>query len=1044
MVRCVVEVGDRMLASRKRPAQELFGLELRVRFVAGRGDGAESAPARRSLGSRLAGPSALSSSDRPSSPSHRVGEPLARAIPVSESEPVALAWLVSLVDRGIAADLACRDWTRLFRMPHVRRDGRPYRSPVLRLDGMTPIEPPAPILLEEPKKTKARKRREPDAGPPAAAVEAPLAKAFVAAGWLGRSLSNGRVTAYCPWETGHSTGTTHDSSTVIFGATSRHKLGWWHCSHASCQGRTQGDVIAALPPHARKLLELAEPPKRPLDETTAALTDAIRNAPDGVSLIAAQCGLGKTRAARTVAMERAAKTHKSGDSKRAPLHSKTAISLPTNKLVDEQMVAFAEAGVPAKRVRGVLSVLGPDGKPVCRFADTARHLADGGQSIPWEFCEGRGKSRCEYADECEAYGGVFGPKDARIILGPHELMGQLSGAAGKTGLLVVDEPPPLVETHVLSRSELDAAVTQLRHFDDRYSNALRPALLAIASWLADGGDDEAAHLSRALEDHRVDQGALYDAFVATNQTDALSCVKAAFEPDHDGPTTPPLKDGVVYACRWQPDLAQLVGLASKALGLVYRALSQDDVVARVEARGGGDGEKVIVIIAPNEGFQSALEREGSTVITDAGAELLVPSLTKILGYEPPLHVFTAPDGAPIERVMLRTRATRTNWMPRGQLKIEGSLVEAVARMVEWTKRDPMTRKVGIVTMRTVRLALEAACGVDVSERWRKAGQSKDTLDEARALLGPILAELPERPDFGHYGAIRGLDHWKGHDAVVTLGDPWLQLSDVQHECDYLGIDTWEQRFTELCRADLEQAQGRLRTVHRTKPGRALHIGNVMPGRWPMDIVFEELAEGRPQNRGRLPRDIADLVKACGGVTGLARELKITRMALHRYIAGNRGVPPDVLRAMDAIREQFAGSGVVPSVTESPLVDSLNRAFGYTSEAGSGREAKGVSVTHSPEPVKPVRQPGLTTPSSLPSPAELETLVRRHGGLRGLARVLSVPYPSLRRYLAGERQAPPDIVSALWRMLTSPARQGTSEPARRPSNRHPLQPAQEAV
>ena len=69
----------------------------------------------------------------------------------------------------------------------------------------------------------------------------------------------------------------------------------------------------------------------------------------------------------------------------------------------------------------------------------------------------------------------------------------------------------------------------------------------------------------------------------------------------------------------------------------------------------------------------------------------------------------------------------------------------------------------------------------------------------------------------------------GVDQLVTLGDPWANLDEVKHACSYLGLPDWEERYEAMCRAELEQAHGRLRTIHRTRPGRALHVGAVVPG-----------------------------------------------------------------------------------------------------------------------------------------------------------------------------------------------------------------------
>jgi hypothetical protein len=57
---------------------------------------------------------------------------------VAEVERYLTAWLRELEAAGIAVDWACRDWTRMFRLPHVRRGHVDYRSPVVRLARMRP------------------------------------------------------------------------------------------------------------------------------------------------------------------------------------------------------------------------------------------------------------------------------------------------------------------------------------------------------------------------------------------------------------------------------------------------------------------------------------------------------------------------------------------------------------------------------------------------------------------------------------------------------------------------------------------------------------------------------------------------------------------------------------------------------------------------------------------------------------------------------------------------------------------------------------------
>ncbi len=69
----------------------------------------------------------------------RVVQPIEKPIPVAEVEPYLRRWLLQLEKAGLPVDWACRDWTRHFRLPNVRRRQYPYSSPYMRLDRMRPI-----------------------------------------------------------------------------------------------------------------------------------------------------------------------------------------------------------------------------------------------------------------------------------------------------------------------------------------------------------------------------------------------------------------------------------------------------------------------------------------------------------------------------------------------------------------------------------------------------------------------------------------------------------------------------------------------------------------------------------------------------------------------------------------------------------------------------------------------------------------------------------------------------------------------------------------
>jgi hypothetical protein len=106
---------------------------------------------------------------------------------------------------------------------------------------------------------------------------------------------------------------------------------------------------------------------------------------------------------------------------------------------------------------------------------------------------------------------------------------------------------------------------------------------------------------------------------------------------------------------------------------------------------------------------------------------------------------------------------------------------------------------------------------------------------------------------GHFGAQRGLDRWKECELLVTLGDPHPNLGAVTAEALALGIDP--QAYADhQAGAELVQAWGRARAVHRQAPGVILHVGNLAPSgelapQW-SGAGPSFAAPGRPRATGR--------------------------------------------------------------------------------------------------------------------------------------------------------------------------------------------------
>ncbi len=87
----------------------------------------------------------------------RIVQPIEQPIPAAQVEPYLRRWLLQLEKAGLPVDWACRDWTRHFRLPNVRRSGYLYRSPYMHLERMHAIHlEPIEILALEPTATAAR------------------------------------------------------------------------------------------------------------------------------------------------------------------------------------------------------------------------------------------------------------------------------------------------------------------------------------------------------------------------------------------------------------------------------------------------------------------------------------------------------------------------------------------------------------------------------------------------------------------------------------------------------------------------------------------------------------------------------------------------------------------------------------------------------------------------------------------------------------------------------------------------------------------------
>jgi hypothetical protein len=197
-----------------------------------------------------------------------------------------LRWCAYLARRfELQVDPSCKDWQRLYRLPHATRTaggyaeerdtlGNPHR---IGLWHCTPTAEDIHLAQTLHKRRPDNARRPRRSTPPSVGVRGGgiLFHAFDARGWLGHEIERGKWSIICPWEHEHTKGRRFDSSTVLFEAGEGDTYGWPHCSHAHCQHRglrtfltiftpdelDRARVAAGLPPYPPEPTPTTPPPR---------------------------------------------------------------------------------------------------------------------------------------------------------------------------------------------------------------------------------------------------------------------------------------------------------------------------------------------------------------------------------------------------------------------------------------------------------------------------------------------------------------------------------------------------------------------------------------------------------------------------------------------------------------------------------------------------------------------------------------------------------------------------------------------------------------
>lgn len=893
----------------------------------------------------------------------RVIQPLATPLRVEEGERVLRLWLDELVAVGVDPSVRqVKDWTRLMRTAnHMRAGNMQVRTTLVDTSRMVAIDLPVPA--ESPLARRAPRRTSLLPTPGGHAPVVPLGNSPLPSDWepvadaLGAAirdtvssdwrrcylaLSGALCSRGCPLGAvpavivhAHKVDPrwlhqTADRAEIARSTAARFASGLEVSGYATLRASFPGvadalDATTTTGAEASVLRQLAVPAARPVSvgDAVATITRAVREA-RGVVLIAAPPGTGKTHGVIEYA-----KTLPAIEKRAAP-GSRLGITAPSHRLAKQ-----TAAQIASLHLFSPVSHTSPTGKPTCVYHEAAKSFASGGQSVRKEFCLGRGEAPCPHVVTCPAVKGEEGESHANLVVGVHQLTQLVTKKIGARSTLVIDEPGEVLEQNTITSDDCETALRYLDAFEPAYTAKIKPALAAFSLWISSAGDPDATGMTTLEQCVREGVGTTDD------PATVLALAREAIPPGATSPA-PPLLWRSVFVARSNPARAAELGTASRVLSLLRAGLlSVPPAAARIDTR---TGERSATLVGPNAHLAAALEHKGAVVLLDANAGLHRAAIEKALRTPVPFIDLVVADGAPITRtVIASSTANRNAWMPHG-VPDWHSILPMLRAAIHWLNEVP-TAKAALLTWREMRAGIEYTLRPEAPETLallRTSKLPKRSLIAAKELLAPILSLYEGELRTAHYNALEGLNHLADCDATITLGDPRPNLGIEADKAAYLGLAA-DGRLDALAAAELQQAHGRLRTIHRTRPGRQLHCGVVVPAGWPgVAVEVRRAPLGRPRSTAAMSAEEFRTARERAGLSGRkwAALLGIGAASSERYEAGTRPVPASVARAVSAIG--VSGAVATPSAPETPVRDSYTGVSGAVDTVENCVPAIGVS------------------------------------------------------------------------------------------------------
>lgn len=732
----------------------------------------------------------------------------------------------------------------------------------------------------------------------------------------------------------------------------------------------------------------------PAAEAAALVRAALTATKPGLQVVRITEGSGKSRTTGEVLRERALAV---GTKVNVPSAAKSIYVARTHAVAQD--VAAQLGGTRARYLQSVLAVRDAEGKPACRY-HLALSAAVGAHHAVGTWCEGKGMGRngadapCSYLENCPARAGTEvhlgdGALSPAVTVTVHALLNEaMRWDTGQNALIVIDEDPDAVEAAELRRGDLEVAAAS----GDLFASTEQwrgPVLRALAVGLELGALPQGAAqlqdvFARGCAALAGDEGWTADRDVHFPEMDPASmldqfAVRAAWiEVRREGEAST-WHRRTAWAPRPHPrerskvfhgTTSEKFVAASKAHATVARLVAgvmraappgtndhAERAVAAVEVAFDDPTRRVLRAVIASPAVSAALHRFGPTVLLDATADLAV--LGAIAGGDVPVVDVRVADGAPVTRRLLYwSGASRKNTLDEAGARWDAGLLRYLHVALNQVIRKG-ARKIGLFSWKALADVLRAAAAGETSAD----PTALQLVGEVRSIGAELVV--------GHYGNARGRNDWMDCDALVSIGDPRLNVGATRAIAAVLGLAAdHADVYRRATAAEVSQVAGRLRAPWRTTAALHIHVGTIPASSWDSRAEVMEL-----------PKGIAE------GIDG--------------------GAVVDAVRVYGSARLAAAAVGVSPRTVETAVADRrkpLATSESRVPQSNTSRDIQMGAVCGTRDSLKTSENVAPTLPA--------QQLIDALGGAAAVAARLGVSRATVYHWRGGGRPMPQDIRAAL--------------------------------